>query len=135
SATLVALTRAFLKMAKHVSLPAASRDYVYGLSAMVIFTVLVLGSGMTIQLPTLSAFRIEAYGLRTYRIPDLQGPANFVRDHFQPGDVILATDPFQINHFLAQGPVASGQWPEDRRRQPPASSLATRHYPLPTTLK
>jgi hypothetical protein len=121
SATLMAVYRAMVKAARHIELPQTARKYARSVGMAMVLVVLVVGSGLTLQLPTLAAFRVEGYGLRTYKYPNLQGPADFLIRHLRPGDVVLATDPFQINHMIRRSGMkefAVDYWPESILRHP-----------------
>jgi hypothetical protein len=77
-----------------------------------------------INMKKMERFRIEEMPLTEYRFPDLAGPSKFVREHMQPGDIVISNNVFQTNHLMGQLGQPSG--PKDY-------VLMTRSY-LPVTL-
>lgn len=96
---------------------------VTGVAASVV--VVGLGSGMTIRTPSLDAFRIEAYpSYGVFKWPNFGGPAEFLKQHLRPGDILLASDPQHVHGLM--GRWERPDWPNDYW---PASTLS-----LPATL-
>ncbi|MBV9125571.1 MAG: glycosyltransferase family 39 protein [Planctomycetes bacterium] len=113
SAAIVALARAVVRLARQPNRRGVGPAYAWGLGAGLVATFVVLGSGLTLQLADLLPFRLEGYGVTTYKFPYMGGAADYLRDHLQPGDAVLALDPFQVRHLLGPAaPKADLYWPE-----------------------
>jgi hypothetical protein len=103
SAAVVALARGLARLAGPPAAPRAWRAYAGAVGTLLTLVVVALGCGMTIETAELTRFRVEGYGTTALKFPDLEGPARYLRAQIREGDVVLATDPFHVNHLL--GPV------------------------------
>jgi 4-amino-4-deoxy-L-arabinose transferase-like glycosyltransferase len=117
SAALIAGVRSLVALGRQAENPPGWRVYAWGVGGLVVVGLLLVGSGMTVQLTEMPSCRVEGYGLTTYKFPNLQGPARYVRTHLREGDVVLATDPFQVKHLMGLEDYPDGPpffWPESR---------------------
>jgi hypothetical protein len=97
SAAAIALSRGICRLTRACPVPAYGRV----VAAVLVAVLFALGSGVTLQLPEMRSLRIEGYGTRVLKFPDFEGCAKFLNDHLEDGDLVLATDPFHINHLIA----------------------------------
>jgi hypothetical protein len=74
--------------------------YARGLVTLTVVGVIAVASGLTVHLAELRRFRVEGYGLTVFKFPNFEGPARYVSDHLEEGDVVLATDPFHVNRLV-----------------------------------
>jgi 4-amino-4-deoxy-L-arabinose transferase-like glycosyltransferase len=100
SATLSAALEGVGRLAQRVLVPRSWRLYARGVSLAVALPLILLGSGITVQLPEMDRLRVQGYGLTVFKFPDLGGPSRFLREHLEPGDIVLASFPHSVNHFL-----------------------------------
>src|SRR5439155_10625144 len=99
SAGVVAAGEALVRLAQQGGASRAIRVYARGVALSLILAYLTVASGQTLRLPELTQFRVEGYTSEVFRFPDLQGPAQYVKNHWRKDDIILATDPFQVNYL------------------------------------
>jgi hypothetical protein len=101
SAALIALTRTLVRFAaRREASPSWTVVYARAATGAVAMIAIAASSGLLFDLRDLPAFRVEGFDLTRYKVPNLDAPSQYVRDHLQPGDVVLATDPFQVKHFM-----------------------------------
>jgi hypothetical protein len=66
------------------------------------------------ELRGMTAFRVQDYSITTFKFPNMQGPLLYVRDHMQKGDLIISSEPHQVNHFMqmhGMSDVSVDYWP------------------------
>jgi hypothetical protein len=111
SASLVAIARALVRLA-WVGAPSFGwPSYGQAIGVLVVCTVAAAGGGLTLQLYEISTLRVVGYGLRAYKFPNLQGPTQYLYDHVQKGDLVLASDAQQIRYLMKLLGERS-DWPE-----------------------
>jgi hypothetical protein len=76
------------------------QGYARAVALLVALVLVGVGSGYTLEFPDMPRFRIDAYGVRVFKFPNLEQPVRYVSDRLQPGDVVLATDPHHIEHLM-----------------------------------
>jgi hypothetical protein len=113
SVSLVMLIRGLGRLTRQVQVPAGWRIYGSTVTGLLALTLLVVGSGVTLELLQMGAFRVSGYGLHAFRFPNLKGPTDYVVAHMQPGDVVLASVPHSVNHFLPKDHPADF-WPQTK---------------------
>jgi hypothetical protein len=101
--------------------------YTYGraVGVLVVAVLIVLGSGAAVELREMGRCRIEGISPGLFKYPDLGGPARYVRDHLQPGDVVLAPHMYQVYHLMGATEPAE---------RPTGYTLVTGPFFLPATL-
>jgi hypothetical protein len=72
----------------------------------------LLGNGSTLQLTELPAFHIHNYSLPDLKFADIADAVRFLRSHVQEGDVVLASNPHVVDHFMVSR--TSDFWPQSR---------------------
>jgi len=103
SAALVACARGLVSFARPVRAgPAVWQAYAGALCCLPVLALVAVGNGLTLNLCQMSLFRAQAYGITTYRFPDMGGPARYLQAHRQKGDLILSTLAHQVNNLLGQ---------------------------------
>jgi hypothetical protein len=65
-----------------------------------IVALIVIGSGLPVELRDMPAYRVQDYAVTTLKFPNLEGPVRYVREHWREGDVIITSQPHHANHFL-----------------------------------
>jgi hypothetical protein len=112
SAALVRGAEYLVRLARQPGLPAAGHAYAVGVASLVVISLVVLGSGQTLQLKQMTQWRTAAYGTWLYKFPDLDGPTRYVREHMREGDVVLAIFPLSVDHLMARPGWATDYWPQ-----------------------
>jgi hypothetical protein len=102
SAAFVACGQALVALARRGETPAPIHWFARAVATAVVLAMVAVGSGQTLQLPEMSQFRVEGYNPDVFRFPDLEEPARYVSSHMRKGDLVLATDPFQVNYMMAR---------------------------------
>ncbi len=93
SVSLVALARSLVS--------AAGRSgWARAVVALTALGAVVVASGMTVELAEMRGLRVEGYGTTVFKFPNFEGPARYLSDRLEEEDVVLATDPFHINHLV-----------------------------------
>lgn len=100
AAALVHLARQLLRWAAPADAPAMWQVYGRLVAGGLVAGLVVLSSGLTLQLLEMDSCRIQGYGLVEYKYGHLQGPAKYLDRHVREGDLVLAHAPFVVNHFL-----------------------------------
>jgi hypothetical protein len=100
SAVVVSAVRALVRMVRQRGVSLAWPRYAgtVGVSAAVVFVALT--SGLLCHLVLLDQFRVEGYTIDVFRFPNVEAPTKYVRDHMKDGDLVLAADPHQVEHFM-----------------------------------
>ena len=112
---LVALVRRIYQNATRWEPPAFARRYGAAVAAMSVAAFLAVGNGMTLQLTELYANPSMAYRLGELKFPHWEEPLRYVREHWQPGDTVIATFPHLVDHtmfFAKDNPMPRG-WTSD----------------------
>ena len=97
SAVLVAVARAVLRLVRR---SAVGGTLAYARTAAGLIVVAVIGIGSALDLRELPRYRVEGVTPSQLKFPNIEGPSRYVRERLQAGDVVLATDPFHVKHFL-----------------------------------
>jgi hypothetical protein len=121
SAAVVALAEAIPRLAHRLPTGRFVPRYAGAVAILFSLGLVALGSGQFLRLPELTGFRIEGYTPEVFRFPDLERPARYVCQHWRPGDVVMATDPFQVNALMAQvghTECPATYWPASNLRHP-----------------
>ncbi len=113
SAGLVAGCRALIGWAQRPIIPAGVRYHAIGVSALAATAFILAGSGLTLQLAELESFRVLEGGAKELRFPDLAGPVAYLRNDLRPGDVVMASHPHVVKHYLG-GQAHDLYWPQSR---------------------
>jgi hypothetical protein len=100
SATLVVVAHRLRQLARQPGLPVLAPAYARVVTLGCAVAVIALASGLTIQLAEIRFLRVEGYGTRVLKFPNFEGPARYLSEHMNDTDVVLATDPFHINHLV-----------------------------------
>lgn len=100
--------------------PILLRSYRTAVSSAIVLGLVLLGSGLTLQMTALTSFRssanYEAYGLDLLKNPDHAAALRYVTDHLQEGDVVMSHLPLLTDHFLG---ARSDYWLQERLFVPP----------------
>jgi hypothetical protein len=88
------------KYARESHVPVGWRYYAGSVATLVVLLIIVIGSGRVIRLIEMPRQAAEGYGTVVFKFPNLGGPTEYLREHWRPGDAILASDPQQIHHLL-----------------------------------
>jgi hypothetical protein len=99
SAVLTAAARALFRVVRQPQ-PRGLRAYPRAIAAIFVVTVAAAASGMTLELREMTSCRVEGHGSTVYKFPNLYGAAQFLREHQQEGDVVLANNVYQIHHLM-----------------------------------
>ena len=77
--------------------------YALGVALMPAAALIGLGNGVALQLREMTSMRFEGWHLQpgVYKIMNVGGPARYVLDHLREDDVIIATHPDVVDHYLA----------------------------------
>jgi Dolichyl-phosphate-mannose-protein mannosyltransferase len=121
SASLAAATAGIIRMARRTPRPSFAHPYARAVATLVIVTGIASGSGLGLDLRDMTGFRVEGFHPSIYKFPDLGGPSRYVRDRMQPGDVVLATDPFQVKQLMGVHDGATDEqfyWPASTLQLP-----------------
>jgi hypothetical protein len=100
AAALVAITEVLVPRNALARVPGFLRTYGRCLQVLIAVVVVVLGSGVVIELrgmPSQVVAGVARYAL--LQEPDLQGPVAYISEHYQPGDVIMAQQPEVYDHY------------------------------------
>jgi hypothetical protein len=100
SAAFVAVARALLRSARVAAAPAAWQRYAVGVGGLFVLVMFLVGSGLTFELPRMTSLHAHIFGMEVYKFPAMREPVQYVREHMQPGDVVIATHPHQITHLM-----------------------------------
>jgi hypothetical protein len=113
AAVLVAGARSVVKLVPPAGLP-AWRAYGRSVGGLSVLAAVVLASGIAIELADLPLLRVTIDESRRGRLrfPDEAGPARFLRENVQSGDVVLASRPNVIEHYLSD--LSVDFWPQSR---------------------
>jgi hypothetical protein len=115
SAVVGAMARALARLARRIDTPWAWRLQAAAIATACSVLVVALSSGVTVQLAEMPRFIAEGYGrLSVYQFPNLDGPARFLRDHIEEGDVVLSNDFQQLHHLMRLGGKPDGRPEPDR---------------------
>jgi hypothetical protein len=68
--------------------------------------LLVVGSGLTLQLVNLTFFRIEVYGVTRFKFINLGAAATYLRGRIADDDIVLCSAPYVADHFLGRERLA-----------------------------
>ncbi|MBY0525820.1 MAG: glycosyltransferase family 39 protein [Gemmataceae bacterium] len=100
SVTIAAVVHHLARLSRNRALPLGWGLYPRAVGVAGVIAVVALASGMTIELAEIRQVRVEGYGVTVYKFPNFEGPARYVSEHMAEGDIVLATDPFHINHLV-----------------------------------
>jgi hypothetical protein len=100
SAALVAGVRAVVRLARSPGASVVWARYARAVGTVGAVVLIGLSTGLVVHLVRLEQFRTEGYGIETIRFPNMEAPTRFVRDHMQKGDLVIAADPHQVEHFM-----------------------------------
>ena len=78
----------------------------------VTIAIVPIASGATLQLTQLGGTHIHTYSLPDLKFSDLAGATAFVQARLTDKDIVLASTPHVVDHFL--GHAASDYWPQSR---------------------
>jgi hypothetical protein len=98
--TVWALTHGLCRWALRTGVGAWWSAYTAISGLAVAAVILAVGSGAIFEMRELDRFRVEGLSTSLYKFANLEGPAQFVREHIRDGDVVIANDTFQINHLM-----------------------------------
>jgi len=112
SAGLVAFVRPVIDLGRVGDRPLWFRGFVGAIGALVLVVSVVLASGKTIRCQDSKAFRLVSHVAERLRNPDVRLAAKYVSENFRDGDVILATKPHVLNHYLSA--CSTDYWPQSR---------------------
>lgn len=79
--------------------PAAWRLQARATAAFVGVLAVALGCGSLVQLTEMDRLRSSGYRLGQLKFPHLKGAADYLREHFQEGDVVMTTLPHVLDHY------------------------------------
>lgn len=65
-------------------------------------TLVLLASGLFLEMRYLGRLRVDGVSCGLYKFPDLGGPARYVAARMQPGDVVMSNNLYQTNHLMGQ---------------------------------
>jgi hypothetical protein len=110
AAVLVAGARGLARLVPPGRTPLGWRHYAEIVGGLSVLTIAALASGVTVHLAEMTAFKVAPDLIGAYRVPNLEGPSKYLRDHFQEGDVVIAIHPDEVDHQLSYlgGPFPEG---------------------------
>lgn len=102
SAAIQACARWLTSLRRPAILPRPWTRYASGLGVAVAIVPVLLGSGMTIQLPEMEGFHAKGSEFGTMRNADHMAAVNYLAEHCREGDVVLSTVPHHIDSLLGR---------------------------------
>jgi Dolichyl-phosphate-mannose-protein mannosyltransferase len=103
SATIGAIARSLARLARQPGMPALWQVYAQSISVLLPATIIALGNGNTIHLTEMSRFLVPVWLGQThvFQIINMRGPVEYLREHIQKGDVVIAIHPDVVDHYMA----------------------------------
>lgn len=102
SVAFVACAQWLTHLVRSQRLPLAWRRYSGGLAALTVLVVVVASSGAVIHTTELRRYQVKGADLSRMKFPDQVAPIEYIRQHVQEGDVVIATIPQMVNQFLGR---------------------------------
>lgn len=104
SATIGAMARSVARLARQPGIPALWQVYARSISVLLPATIIALANGNTIHLTEMTTrFRVPILLGQThvFEITNMRGPVEYLREHIQKGDVVIAIHPDVVDHYMA----------------------------------
>ncbi len=89
-------------LVRDLRMPLSYRLYVRSVAVIATIALVGMASGHLVRTPKLDNFRVAAHDARQLRYPHWDGPTQYLRDHVQEGDIVIATFPHTQNFLWAQ---------------------------------
>jgi hypothetical protein len=112
AAAFVAAAHGLVRLVRQPGLSGWWLAYARGVAVAFVLALLVAGSGICLRCAELDRFRILGYEDTLMKFPDLGGPTNFVREHMQPGDIVICTHPHSATHLMYTEGFTTDYWIE-----------------------
>lgn len=109
AAVAVAGAEALLNYVRHQKLPTAYRWYVRSVAFTATAVGIALASGWTVRTAEMTKFSNAAFDVKQLRIPDWDGPTEYLHEHLQEGDVVISIFPHTTNFNFAFDKVRRGE--------------------------
>lgn len=109
AAVVVAGAEAMLNYLRHRKLAAAYRWYASGVAVGGVAVLVALASGWTVRTAEMTEFANAAFDVKQLRIPDWDGPTEYLHEHLQEGDVVISIFPHTTNFNFAFDKVRKGE--------------------------
>ena len=97
---LVTMGRAVVRLAGSLRVPQAFRVYSGAVAALMVATIVALGSGVTVQLTEMYDYACLGYRFCDLKFPHWEEPLRYLREHIREGDVVVATYPHVVDHTM-----------------------------------
>ena len=101
AAAAVAGAEVLWRVGHNAQLPFLSRAYARAVAVVALIAFVGLASGRLVRTAELEDFQVAAYEAGELRYPHWDGPTQYIRDHLQEGDVVIATFPHTQNFLMA----------------------------------
>jgi hypothetical protein len=98
AAFVVAAGRALVRLARAGHAPTAWRWYARGVAAFAVVVFVAVNSGVVLYLSKVKGYAVATLPLGVFQYPNLAGPVDYMRQHYQEGDVVLAIHPDVVDH-------------------------------------
>jgi hypothetical protein len=109
AAVAVAGVEALLNYVRHQKLPTAYRWYARGVAFGALAVGVALASGWTVRTAEMTEFANAAFDVKQLRIPDWDGPTEYLHEHLQEGDVVISIFPHTTNFNFSFDKVRKGE--------------------------
>jgi hypothetical protein len=100
SASLVSLAQGLFRAIQRVRASRPWQPYARFVAGSVVAVLLVVGSGMTLQLVNLTSFHVQLFGPNRFKFINLGATAMYLRGRITDDDIVLCSAPYVADHYL-----------------------------------
>jgi hypothetical protein len=101
AAVLVAGIATFTRLIRHELLPAAYGWYLRTVALFVAAVALLVTCGWFVRMSEMPRFANSAFDVRQLRIPDWEGPTQYLKQHLESDDVVISIYPHSQDYMFA----------------------------------